>query len=103
MEQINAFNDEREVHNVNFFRILVSLFRKAILRKRTLGVKVFCCSSLGCLSVVSRCSLGEMRQGIREGKEMTILIKSTFSVWEFFRFSLVLLWFILGLLLEAYI
>ena len=39
MEQVNAFNDEREVHNVNFFRngvnffrILVKFFRKMILR-----------------------------------------------------------------------
>ena len=103
MEQVNAFNDEREVHNVNFFRngvnffrILVSLFRKAILRKRTLGVKVFCCSSLGCLSVFSRCSLGEMRQGIREGKEMAILIKSLFFyfgvLWSFLGSSLVHPW-----------
>ena len=81
MEQVNAFNDEREVHNVNFFRngvdffrILVSLFRKAILRKRTLGLRC----SVALLSVVSRCSLGEMRQGIREVKETAILIKVLF-------------------------
>ena len=32
----------------------------------------------GVLSVVSRCSLGKIKQGIREVKEWGILIKSTF-------------------------
>jgi hypothetical protein len=47
--------------------------------------------SFGILSVVSRSSVGELRQGTREGKEMAILIKVLFYVWEFFGRSLVLL------------
>ena len=50
----------------------------------------------GVLSVVGRCSLGRNRQGIREVKEMAILIKSTFSISAFFGRSLVCPWFILG-------
>ena len=56
-------------------------------------------SSLGVLSVVSRCVLGEMRQGIREGREMAILIKSLFSLFgvlsRFLGSSLVLPWYII--------
>ena len=40
---------------------------------------------------------GKMREGIREVKEMPILIKRTFPDSEFLGRSLVLLWFILGL------
>ena len=40
-------------------------------------------SSFGVLSVVSRSSVGGIRQSIREGKEKEILIKSTFCVWGF--------------------
>ena len=47
--------------------------------------------------VFSRSSVGELRQGIREVKEMAILIKSTFYISEFLGRSLVRLWFILGL------
>ena len=36
-------------------------------------------SSLGVPSEFSRSSVGKMRQGIREGKEMAILINSIFS------------------------
>ena len=35
-------------------------------------------SSFGVPSVVSRSSVGKIRQGIREGKEMAILTNSTF-------------------------
>ena len=48
----------------------------------------------------SRLFLGGIRQGIREGKEMEILTKSTFRVSAFFRGSLVRPWFLLGLLPE---
>ena len=44
-----------------------------------------------------------MGEGIREGKEIAILIKRTFPDSEFFGSSLVLLWFILGLLHGAHI
>ena len=54
-------------------------------------------SSVGHLSVVSRSSLGKMRQGIRDVKEAAILRKVLFSILEFFRGSLVRLWFLLGL------
>ena len=47
-----------------------------------------------------RLSLGVFRQGIRDVKEMSILTKSTFCCVEFFRGSLVYLWFVLGLLPE---
>ena len=60
-------------------------------------------SSLGVLSVVGRCSLGKIGQGIRKGKEMAILIKVLFYVWEFFGRSLVHLWFFVGLLHGVYI
>ena len=53
-------------------------------------------SSVGVLSVVSRLSVGGIRQSIREGKEKAILIKSTFCVWEFLGRSLVRPWFVLG-------
>ena len=36
------------------------------------------------LSVISRCSLGKIKQGIREEKRTAILIKSTFSILAFF-------------------
>ena len=58
-------------------------------------------SGCGALSEFSRSSLGEDWQGIREVKETAILTKSTFSVWEFLRGSLVHLWFVLGLLYEV--
>ena len=48
----------------------------------------------------SRLFLGGIRQGIREGKEMEILTKSTFRVSEFIGSSFVRPWFILGLLPE---
>ena len=48
-------------------------------------------SWVGVLSVVSRSSLGGIRQGIREGKEMAILIKVLFYIREFFGRSLVLI------------
>ena len=54
----------------------------------------------GHLSVVSRCSLGKIRQGIREEKETAILINVLFSVSEFFGRSLVSPWFVVGLLPE---
>ena len=41
-------------------------------------------SSVGVLSVFSRSSVGELRQGIREGKETAILIKRTFCDLAFF-------------------
>ena len=50
-------------------------------------------SSVVVLSVVSRSSLGKIRQGTREGKETPILIKSTFwrlgVLWSFLGSSLV--------------
>ena len=49
----------------------------------------------------SRSSVGGIRQSIREGKEKAILIKSTFCILGFFGRSLVLLWFIVGLLCEG--
>ena len=52
------------------------------------------------LSVFSRSSVGGRRQGIREVNETTILINSIFSVWEFLGCSLLLLWFLLGILPE---
>ena len=52
------------------------------------------------LSLVSRSSVGKTREGIREIKRMAILIKRTFSVWEFLGSSLVHPWFLLGLLPE---
>ena len=52
------------------------------------------------LSVVSRLSLGGMRQGIREVKETAILINSIFEDREFLGSSLVRPWFVLGLLPE---
>ena len=58
-------------------------------------------SSVGVLSVFSRSSVGVLWQDIREVKEVEILTNSTFSIWEFFRGSLVLLWFLLGLLHET--
>ena len=54
-------------------------------------------SSVGVFSVVSRSSVGGIRQGIRELKETSILIKRTFCNLAFFGSSLVRLWFILGL------
>ena len=60
-----------------------------------------CKSFLTLLSVISRLSLGEIRQGIRKGKETAILTNSTFSVWEFLRCSFVHPWFIVGLLYEG--
>ena len=61
-----------------FFRDLVNLFRKAILIKRTFSHGELSRSSVGVLSVVGRCPLGGIRQSIREGKEMAILINSIF-------------------------
>ena len=52
----------------------------------------------GRLSVVSRCSVGGIRQGIRTGKEMAILIKRTFCILGFFGRSLVRPWSVLGIL-----
>ena len=54
-------------------------------------------SCIGVLSVVSRCSLGKIRQGIRKGKETAILTNSTFSVWEFLFF----LFYVLRLFLRV--
>ena len=56
----------------------------------------------GVLSVVSRCSVGGIRKGIREGKEIAILRKRTFGVWEFLGSSLVCPWFFLRLLPEGH-
>ena len=53
-------------------------------------------SWVGVLSVVSRSSLGGIRQGIKGGNEAAILIKVLFWGWEFFRSSLVVPWFFLG-------
>ena len=47
------------------------------------------CAAL--LSELSRSSVGVLRQGIREIKEITILIKRTFFISEFFGSSLVLI------------
>ena len=55
-------------------------------------------SWVGHLSVVSRSSVGGIGQGIREVKKTAILTNSLFWVLEFFGRSLVLLWFVLGLL-----
>ena len=74
----------------NFFRNRVDLFRFSILRK-VLFLRQ------GVLSLFSRSSVGGMRQGIREVKEMAILIKVLFYVWDFFGRSLVYLWFFVGL------
>ena len=71
-------------------------------------------SSVVVLSVVSRSSLGKIRQGIRKGKETPILIKSTFwwlgVLWSFLGSYLAqglerlfLPWFLLGLLHGAHI
>ena len=53
-------------------------------------------SSVGVLSLFSRSSVGGIRQGIREGKELAILIKSTFLsfgvLWSFLGSSLVHPW-----------
>ena len=74
MEQVNAFNDEREVHNVNFFRngvnvfrTLVNLFRKAILIKRTFSHGELMRSSLGVLSVVGRWDEARYKRDKRDG------------------------------------
>ena len=64
-----------------------------------LNKKHFC--GKGGESEFSRSSVGEIGEGIREGKETAILINSTFCIWEFFGRSLVLLWFLLGLLHEG--
>ena len=45
-------------------------------------------SSVGVLSVFSRSSVGGIRQGIREGKEKAILIKSTFLLKSNDRFGI---------------
>ena len=71
-----------------------NFFRKAINKKHFLVAG----SLVGVLSVVGRCSLGKIRQGIREEKETAILTKVLFCVLEFFGRSLVLLWFVFGLL-----
>ena len=102
---------------------------KICVKNRRNFVKKFCRSSLGLLSVIDRSSVGELRQGIREGKETAILINSTFCILGFFslfyvlRFSsewglfgrntrsairgtsssLVHPWFVLGLLHGAYL
>ena len=55
-------------------------------------------SSLGRRSVVGRSSVGGIEEGIREVKEMVILIKVLFCNLEFLGHSLVRLWFFLGLL-----
>ena len=47
-------------------------------------------SCVGVLSVVSRCSLDGIWQGIRDEKGTAILTKRTFSVWEFFSLFYVL-------------
>ena len=85
---------------VNFFRNRVNLFRKwdnfirfSILRKVLFGEAG---SWVGVLSVVSRSSLGGIREGIREVKETAILINSTFwwfgVLWSFLGSSLVSRW-----------
>ena len=56
-------------------------YSEAILRNSTFW-------SQGVLSVVSRLSVGGIRQGIREGKEKAILIKSTFSLKSNDRFGI---------------
>ena len=62
--------NEREVHEVkyfrkggNFFRTLVNLFRKAILIKRTFSHEELMRSSLGRLSVFSRCFEARYKKG----------------------------------------
>ena len=54
-------------------------------------------SSVGVLSEFSRSSVGELRQGTREGKRKSILIKRIFSNLLFLGRSLVCPWFFLGL------
>ena len=76
----------REVHKVNCFRMeltfsdIQSTFLGGGIKKSAFCSRELIRSSLALLSVVSRCSLGVLRQGIRKGKETTILIKRTFSV-----------------------
>ena len=53
------------------------------------------------LSVVSRSSVGKIREGIREVKEWAILIKVLFLSFGGLGCSLVRLWFVLGLLPEG--
>ena len=69
-----------------------NFFRKAINKKHFLVAG----SLVGVLSVVGRCSLGKIRQGIREEKETAILINSTFwwlvVLRSFLGSSLVLRW-----------
>ena len=54
-------------------------------------------SGVGVLSEFSRSSVGELRQGIREGKETAILIKVLFCNLEFLGRSLVRPWFLVSL------
>ena len=68
----------------NFFRTLVNLFGKAILRKSLFVVWELCRRSLGRLSVFSRCSLGGIWQGIRDEKGTAILTNALFVVWSSF-------------------
>ena len=86
MEQVNAFNDEREVHNVNFFRKgvnyfrnRVNLFRKAILTNSTFCHEELVRSSLGVLSVIGRWNKARYKRGKKNGNlsytEIGLLIK----------------------------
>ena len=83
---INAFKicPQSQLLNFALQRYYIFLNCAKDLKKKS------CKSFLGLLSVIGRC--------IREGKETAILRKRTFLLLEFFRGSLVLLWFILGLL-----
>ena len=89
---VNYFSNRVNLfrNGINLFRERVNFFRKPILRKVLLGRE-----EVGL--VFSRSSVGGIRQGIREVKEITILTKSTFSISAFLGSSLVRLWFVLGL------
>ena len=71
MSRSNGQRDVRknanEVHKVKCFRNGVNLFGKAILRKCTFKVEVFCRSSLGCLSVFSRWNKARYKRRKRNG------------------------------------
>ena len=99
MEQVNAFNDEREVHNVNFFRKgvnffrnRVNLFRLSILRNRTFFHRELMRRSLALLSVIGRWNKARYKRGKKDGN----LNKSTFFYFgvlrSFLGSSLVLPW-----------
>ena len=87
-------------NGVNGFRILVNFFRNLynLFRKEVKYFRLHYHCSVGLLSVVGRCSLGGIRQGIREKKESAILTKRTFSISAFLGRSLVYPLFVLGYL-----